>query len=161
MLIRWVIFITFLFAIFIACVFYKVRVFYVVSGSMEPSIQKNSFVFVWNTPSYVSTQNRLGQVVAFYDLKTNKTILHRVVDLNQGKLITKGDANSNKDLDLLEPRQIIGEALFSVPIRSVFFLTFQILLSVFLLLAGVLVGRFLVFLKYELSNKFSVFGSLR
>lgn len=157
-LLKELIIILFLAALLFVCLFYKVRVFYVSSGSMEPSIKKHSLVFVkgFSFDNYVF--NKLGKILAFYDLENKRVVLHRAVSVGKGGIVTKGDANEYEDFKLLNSENIIGEVLFSVPITPLLF--FQVLLNIFLFLAGALSGRFLVFLKYEIFSRHSVFDSL-
>lgn len=89
----------------------------VVSGSMEPTIMTGSIGFIKPISTELLKQ---GDIIAFaepQDMKT--TILHRiqsVKNLNGQPLITtKGDANKSADNWTVNPKEIKGKYLFSIP----------------------------------------------
>jgi signal peptidase I len=107
-----------------------IKSFNILTGSMEPTIEIGSVLFILKSPNYNN-----GDIVAFKS--GNVTITHRIVgaqDLS-GKAIsnlaaplssyagadtstsfqTKGDANSSVDSNLVSKDQIVGKALFHIP----------------------------------------------
>ena len=96
---------------------FKVRVFSVQSGSMEPSIHTGSVVIVWPQDSYAE-----GDMVTFRSEKDAKqTFTHRITKISEDKDIgtisytTKGDANEEEDREVTPKRRAIGIVLFSLP----------------------------------------------
>lgn len=83
--------------------------FAVVSGSMEPTVDRGSVVYVRATGSYAT-----GDVVAF--VRADKVVTHRVVEVTQRGYVTKGDANDEPDDRLVRREQIIGEVEADVPL---------------------------------------------
>ncbi len=91
------------------------QVYNVISGSMEPSIPIGSLVVVQpKGPSGVIE----GDVIAFSsNTEGGAIIIHRVLE-NQvaaGRLVTKGDANAEKDINPVEYKQFLGRVVCSVP----------------------------------------------
>jgi len=88
------------------------EVYYVESGSMEPTLPIGSVVYVENiNPREAETDD----IVAFhYD---GVVVTHRVVQ-NQyfsEELITKGDANQTQDINPVSYNQFIGRVKYHVP----------------------------------------------
>lgn len=86
------------------------------SGSMEPSIPTGSVVFVTETDAEsIST----GDVVTYQKRGNEVPITHRVVDIKRNdesmRLITKGDANENRDTEPVYRSEIVGTVAFSIP----------------------------------------------
>lgn len=91
------------------------RVMVVQSGSMEPAIKTGSVVAIRPVTDY-----QIGDVISFADEKSAKMIItHRIVeikeDAGQKYYITKGDANSEKDFDLVSQKNIVGKVFFTIP----------------------------------------------
>ena len=76
------------------------QLYTVVSGSMEPAIPTGSLVYVkYIQPEEIQTED----VIAFYGTDADGSIVtHRVVSNSaaMGNFITKGDANSDNDMNL-------------------------------------------------------------
>lgn len=92
-----------------------IRVFNVMSGSMEPAIKTGSLVFVKEKEDY-----KIGDIITFKKVDNNKeTVTHRVVEIEEQNQIrfyrVKGDANESSDSQLIGEYNIVGKVLFSVP----------------------------------------------
>ena len=87
----------------------------VITGSMEPNVPVGSLVFVKSVdPADVQEKD----IIAFYGGKdTNAIITHRVVEnkVFMGEFITKGDANSDNDMNPVSYNELIGRVEFSLP----------------------------------------------
>lgn len=95
----------------------KIRVFSVLSGSMEPVIHTGSVVIVQPQEEY-----KEGDIVTFRSPKDPKqTFTHRIIKVSQDKDIktitytTKGDANEEEDRDQTSARRAIGKVIFTIP----------------------------------------------
>ena len=87
----------------------------VITGSMEPNIPVGSLVFVKDVDP-IEVQEK--DVIAFYGGKdSNAIITHRVVENRtfMGEFITKGDANSDNDMNPVSYNELIGRVELSVP----------------------------------------------
>lgn len=62
----------------------------VVSGSMEPTLSINDMIFVKKADEY-----KINDMVVFQI--NNELIVHRIIDINEDVIITKGDANNVED----------------------------------------------------------------
>jgi signal peptidase len=89
-----------------------IRSFVVLSGSMQPSIQKGSIIF-----SQKNTNYQKGDVISFR--KDDMTVTHRIIDIqhikNQTVFITKGDANNAKDSGSVQSQNILGRNIGTLP----------------------------------------------
>lgn len=84
------------------------------SGSMEPSIMTGGVVAIREVATY-----GVGDVVTFISGGSDIPTTHRITgtEMANGELmfVTKGDANEERDTDLLQNKSIVGKVLFSVP----------------------------------------------
>ncbi len=79
--------------------------FDIISGSMEPELPVGSLILVKSIDPYEVEE---GDIIAFYS--NGAVVAHRVVKNNtmEGKFITKGDANAEKDINDPVYSQLIG-----------------------------------------------------
>lgn len=91
------------------------EIYTVISGSMEPAIPTGSLVYVkYIHPEEIQTED----VIAFYGTDADGSIVtHRVVSNSaaMGNFITKGDANSDNDMNPIPYANYIGKVQLSVP----------------------------------------------
>lgn len=88
-------------------IFNKVGVAVVVSNSMEPILSVNDLIVTKKQDSY-----SVGDVVVYKS--NNELIIHRIVRMEQEKIITKGDANDYEDKPI-NLNKICGKLSFSIP----------------------------------------------
>jgi len=88
-------------------IFNKVGVAVVVSNSMEPVLSINDLIVVKKQDNY-----DIGNIIV-YKLN-NELVIHRIVRIDQEKIITKGDANDYEDKPI-NLDQIYGKLNFSIP----------------------------------------------
>ena len=88
------------------------RPYVVRSGSMEPALQTGSLCFVNVRASYQDMKQ--GDVAAFR-LSGGGQVLHRVIQVTEEGMETKGDANDLSDGISVTEGNYIGKAIFSVP----------------------------------------------
>ena len=90
----------------------------VISGSMEPEIPVGSLVLIHDAdPVYVEE----GDVIAFYGAADSSAVItHRVVSNSPvvGEIITKGDANAERDMNPVDYENFIGKVEHVVPRRQ-------------------------------------------
>jgi signal peptidase I len=84
------------------------------SGSMEPNVMTGGIVFIREIPSYT-----IGDIITFQTVGADIPTTHRIIgtELFNGKthFVTKGDANEERDTDLVSPSMIHGKMLLTVP----------------------------------------------
>ena len=87
--------------------------FVVLSSSMEPVIETGSVLFT-NTKD---TDVEINDIVTYQLNIENKELLvtHRIIDIQDGLYITKGDNNDVQDMVPLSNEQIIGTYAFHIP----------------------------------------------
>ncbi len=85
--------------------------FLITSGSMAPAIDPGDVVVV--QPKFASGLGP-GTVITFET--TDGVVTHRIVGVDQGRYVTKGDANRAPDSSRVEPDKIIGVGRVLVPL---------------------------------------------
>lgn len=131
--------------LFVVLFFLGIQPYVVVSGSMEPEIKTGSVCFINKNAKYEEV--RIGDVIAF-KIKSGEYATHRVCNISEEGITTKGDANRVED-DIITTRDnFIGKNIFSIPNAGVVITVIQspsgkiILGTIILVLfvAAVLVG---------------------
>ena len=74
----------------------------VLTGSMAPTIEINDFV-IMKAPSEINA----GDIVSYKESDGASEILHRIVRIEDDKVITKGDANNTEDKPI-DSSQVTG-----------------------------------------------------
>ena len=87
-----------------------IRADIVLSGSMEPEIRTGGIVFTDTS----RREPKKGDIITYQLGDT--MITHRVIQIENGSYITKGDANKKEDSLLVEKRQILGTVIWTVPL---------------------------------------------
>ena len=85
----------------------------VLTGSMEPEYPVGSLIYVKQIdPNLLQVDD-----VITYRMGEDTVVTHRIVEMNlkEGTVITKGDANEKEDGKPVEFNQIIGKAEFKIP----------------------------------------------
>jgi len=94
---------------------FGVKTMAVLSGSMEPSIHTGSMVFIVPTdPRNI----RPGDVISYVLNQRGTVSTHRVaeVDAENGRFVTKGDANTMNDPTPVLFNNVIGTVRVSIPL---------------------------------------------
>ncbi len=94
------------------------KVYTVLSGSMEPTYHVGSLIYVKNAEH---RRIKSGDVITFM-LNENTVATHRVTEVIPDKkepgiycYRTKGDANESEDAGLVEHRNVIGTPVLTIP----------------------------------------------
>ena len=89
-----------------------IRPYVVISGSMEPAIHKGSLSFINTHSKYEDI--KLGDIIA-YQAATGDKVTHRVSEVTEEGLKTRGDANSVDDVAPTTESNFLGKNIFSIP----------------------------------------------
>lgn len=84
------------------------RLYVVQSGSMEPEIPVGAVVAVRPVDQYQESD-----IITYRE--NGQTITHRVIGEENGRLVTKGDANEEADTQTVRQRDVLGKVLLDVP----------------------------------------------
>lgn len=85
------------------------KIFLVQSGSMSPVINTGDLVLVKPKLKY-----KKGDIITFFS--GNKfNITHRIVDIKDNKIFTKGDANQVADQETTDTHKILGKVFYIIP----------------------------------------------
>lgn len=79
----------------------------VLSGSMEPELSKGDLIVVGEQEAY-----QMDDIVVFQD--GNSLIVHRIIDITDDAITTRGDANNTAD-NPIHLSDIKGKVLFWIP----------------------------------------------
>ena len=109
--------------------FFGIKLFRVGSGSMNPYLKINDIIVVKSQDEY-----QINDVIT-YKIKDNELITHRIVDINNNKVVTKGDANNIVDKPI-KKKNIIGKVVFKT--TSLGFIVFLFNKPIFWLLIFVI-----------------------
>ena len=89
------------------------RLYIVLSGSMEPTLQVGGMVVVKEVPA---SEIQTGDIITFNSGgKSNTPTTHRVIDIEEGLFQTKGDANEVADPVPVEASRIVGKVNLHIP----------------------------------------------
>lgn len=89
----------------------KFSTYTIASGSMKPTIPTGSIVL-----TQADNNLKVGDVIAFKSPEDSSiTIVHRVIGINNGHYLTKGDNNTVSDNWEVTPSQVNGKILFHIP----------------------------------------------
>ena len=97
---------------FIALYLAGIEPFVVESGSMEPTIHKGSLCFINKHADYHKIEN--NDIIAF-TISTGDKVTHRVINVTNEGIETKGDSNSKSDGISTTKKNFIGKNVFSIP----------------------------------------------
>ena len=87
------------------------RTFKVGSGSMEPTLKVNDWILVKKQDSY-----KVKDIITF---KINdEYITHRLIEQNETRVVTKGDANNVLDQDFSKDK-IVGKVVYKFKILKI------------------------------------------
>jgi len=84
--------------------------FVILSGSMEPALSPGDVVIVSDAASV-----EVGDIITFSS-GGSIPITHRVVGVQDGQYITKGDANGNPDTAPVAPGSVLGRVIYTIPL---------------------------------------------
>lgn len=94
-------------------IIFDFRSYVVLTGSMEPNIPVGSMIYTQPKPVYA-----VGDVITFTD-KEDRTVTHRVAEVkkenNKISYVTRGDANTKEDTDVVPAEKVVGTVFFNVP----------------------------------------------
>ena len=90
--------------------FFGLRIFRIVSGSMEPTLKINDLIMIKESKEYKD-----GDIVTFYDEEAYTT--HRIIEISGEEITTKGDNNNSKDPNITKEK-IIGKMIYKFEILS-------------------------------------------
>ena len=90
-----------------------IRLCAVVSGSMEPNLPTWSLSIVSTRAKYENIQ--VGDIVVYERESDGKRIIHRVIEITDEGMVTKGDHNRVADEGFTTAENFFGKYLFHVP----------------------------------------------
>jgi len=98
--------------VFIVLFIFGIVPYAVVSGSMEPTIPTGSLCFINKHVAYEDIQK--GDIIGFV-APTGVSVTHRVVEVTDEGLETKGDKNNTSDGISTNKDNYLGKNVFTIP----------------------------------------------
>lgn len=80
----------------------------VITGSMEPTIHVGDLIIIDTKCENYSE----GDIITFYDVD-NSFVTHRIVSINEDRMVTKGDNNNTED-ESLSTNRILGKYVMKI-----------------------------------------------
>ena len=132
--------------LFIILYIIGIEPFVVESGSMEPTIQTGSLSFI---NKHVKYEEIKSQDVIAFQIENGSKVTHRVIEITQEGMKTKGDSNELPDGTTIKEKDYIGKNEFSIPkvgylVKAIQTIKGKIILGtiiVVMLIAGFLIGE--------------------
>ena len=132
--------IIFIISIVLLCLYFLLRllgvaqIYEVETGSMEDGIYAGDYILIVKKDDY-----KVGDIVTY--TKDGYHVTHRIIEKNEGKVITKGDANNVADEEIKES-SIIGKVIYSGGLLN-------ILIDFKYIIASGLLGLYLLSIYFE------------
>lgn len=83
---------------------FGINTYCIQSGSMEPILETGSLIFTMKPKDI-----KIGDIITFQ--KWDIPVTHRVVDIQNGMYVTKGDANGKEDQGGILEKELLGKVL--------------------------------------------------
>lgn len=104
---------------------FGIKIYSIISGSMEPEIKINDLIFVKRAKL---SEINVGDIITF--IEEGETITHRIINIEQDKsgnlqYRTKGDSNNTEDEKKVRFEKIEGKYFFRIPKLGKVFLLLQ------------------------------------
>ena len=104
---------------------FGIHPYIVESGSMEPIIHTGSLAYI----NEKDQEPELGDIIMYCLVDSKEStifVTHRMIGIDEdGNYITKGDANETEDLVPVQPEQVIGTYIGSIPEMGYILAEFQ------------------------------------
>ena len=97
--------------------FFGTSALIVTTGSMSGTIEEGDLVIVKRASEY-----KIGDIVTFVASdNTGDIVTHRIIQIRDGKFITRGDANNAQDPRPISEEDIVGKVTGTIPRVGLFF----------------------------------------
>lgn len=121
---------------------FNIGISVVLTGSMEPTIDTNDLIIVKKTNDYQVNDTIVYQL-------GNSLIVHRIINIEEDTIITKGDANNTEDSPI-NISQIKGEVVIKINGLG---LVIKFLKSLYGKLLILLIAILLIYYSYKIERK--------
>jgi signal peptidase len=113
---------------------FGIKHYVVASDSMSPTIRRHALVYVNTRRKY-----EVGSIVALKS--AGYPLLHRVDEIGEDYIVTKGDANDTVDPEPFPHTDVIGVMVFQIPLIGILFQSRYPLLIILSAVLLFIVGR--------------------
>ena len=108
--------------LFLALYIVGIVPYVILSGSMEPTIKTGSLCFINKHAQYENIKKK--DIIAF-KLEDGTLVTHRVKDITNGGIVTKGDNNKKEDAVITTKLNYVGKNVFWIPALGYGVMAFQ------------------------------------
>lgn len=119
----------------------------ILSSSMEPNIHMGSVTFIDTNTGLEELQ--VGDVIA-YHATDSVEVAHRIIDISEKGIRTKGDANEGRDKNLVTKENYIGKIIYTIPMAGLALLSIR---TPFGILIGIAMVLFTALININSSGK--------
>lgn len=109
------------------------EIYEVQTGSMEDGIQVGDYILINKRSNY-----KVNDVITFE--RDDGYITHRIVSIEEDKIITKGDANNTED-DAIDKKSVIGKVIIIGGILNIL-INYKYIIITFLLILYLITCRY-------------------
>ena len=108
----------------------NIKIYIIKTGSMEPSLRINEMIIVRKRRK--DTEYLVGDIITYIDRETETTITHRIADIIDDKIYTKGDYNNCMDINYIEYDDIVGKVIWHTYILGILYSKYKIQILLFI-----------------------------
>ena len=108
----------------------NIKIYIIKTGSMEPSLRINEMIIVRKRRK--NTEYLVGDIITYIDRETETTITHRIADIIDDKIYTKGDYNNCMDINYIEYDDIVGKVIWHTYILGILYSKYKIQILLFI-----------------------------
>ncbi len=116
------------------------RLYIVATGSMQPTFKLDELVVV--KCSNVDTEYKVGDIITYYDSSIDIDVTHRIVEINNNEIYTKGDNNNARDLHPTTRDKIVGKVIWNSTFLGNLYVKYKIQILVIMILIIIVVNIF-------------------
>lgn len=127
------------------------QMFSILTGSMEPAIPTGSVIYV--KPADIEDIQE-GDIITFR-LGSGKvnTATHRVVEVLEDGVKTKGDANANVDATIVDEKRLLGRVVYTLPFCGYFLMLLGTPIGITMFVALLCISGFCAWMAHQLKRR--------
>lgn len=130
---------------------YNYKMFIVISGSMQDTLNMNELVLIEKAKR--NTVYQIGDIITYYDYNTRDNVTHRITEITEEGYYTKGDFNNTNDLSIVKREQIVGKMIYHSYFLGNLYVNYRFALIILIILFFILIQVLVMYInKYKKEN---------
>lgn len=114
--------------------FFNFKIYIVTSGSMYPTLKTNELIVVKLKDN--KSEYKVGDIITYCD--SDIVVTHRIIEISNNLIYTKGDFNNTKDIEPITTENIIGKVLMNSYFLGYIYVNYKFHIVVSLILLMIL-----------------------